>query len=406
MGVGAFFALLSISLTFFIGYVGATAYLAFRDDLVSSSIIRQARMKHEYEDRIAALRAKVDRITSRQLLDQQAVEAKVSQLMKQQEMLTGRSGMLDGLMERAKTLGIDHAVLDEADNHENAAEQHGALELDAIQTGSTGAREFNQASISINSVLRGSTMDAKPGAPIALLQDVASYTNPSASLFTDVLGQVETISRKQRDALLNLQLATAKKAETIASVAKEHGLPIETGSQGAAGGPFIPNEALPFDEMTDNLASAFEMLEAIRDDVRALPVGNPVPGAPLSSRFGSRKDPFHGRSAFHSGLDFRAVTGTPVMASGSGRIVHAGRKGGYGLLVEIDHGNGIRTRYAHLSRILVKLGQTVKSGNTIGRVGSTGRSTGPHLHYEVRHDKKPKNPARFLKAGEALKKHL
>ena len=115
-----------------------------------------------------------------------------------------------------------------------------------------------------------------------------------------------------------------------------------------------------------------------------------------------RINPFLGRPAFHTGIDFREQSGAPVFATAPGKVSAAGANGGYGLMVEIDHGNGLTTRYAHLSAILVAEDQTVSGRQLIGRVGSTGRSTGPHLHYEVRIDDDPVDPARFVRAGERL----
>ena len=106
--------------------------------------------------------------------------------------------------------------------------------------------------------------------------------------------------------------------------------------------------------------------------------------------------------AYHSGVDFREAHGAPVLATGAGRVTSAGSNGGYGLMVEIDHGGGMTTRYAHLSALLVAEGQFIPSGAIVGRLGSTGRSTGPHLHYEVRIDDEPVDPMRFLRAGARL----
>jgi murein DD-endopeptidase MepM/ murein hydrolase activator NlpD len=122
----------------------------------------------------------------------------------------------------------------------------------------------------------------------------------------------------------------------------------------------------------------------------------------LSSGFGVRTDPFLGRPAMHTGLDFRASTGEPARATANGKVVKAGWHGGYGRMVEIDHGNGLTTRYGHLSAIRVKIGESVRIGQTIGDVGSTGRSTGPHLHYETRIDGDAVDPQRFLRAGVKL----
>ncbi len=121
-----------------------------------------------------------------------------------------------------------------------------------------------------------------------------------------------------------------------------------------------------------------------------------------SNTFGVRSDPFLGRPAMHTGLDFRASTGDPVRATANGKVVNAGWSGGYRRMVEIDHGNGLSTRYGHLSEIGVKVGETVKIGQVIGAVGSTGRSTGPHLHYETRIDGDAVDPQKFLRAGVRL----
>ncbi len=118
--------------------------------------------------------------------------------------------------------------------------------------------------------------------------------------------------------------------------------------------------------------------------------------AQMTSGFGVRADPFHGRAKNHSGVDLAKPTGTPIYATANGKIGRAGRVGSYGNLVEINHGNGYQTRYAHMHRIFVKSGQFVRRGTQIGEVGSTGRSTGPHLHYEVRFNGKALDPTPFI----------
>ena len=116
----------------------------------------------------------------------------------------------------------------------------------------------------------------------------------------------------------------------------------------------------------------------------------------FSSRFGYRTSPFTGLKEFHKGLDLCASTGTPIMASANGTVSFAGKKGGFGKVVVIDHGHGIVTRYAHLNKIDIKKGQTIKRGEVLGQVGNTGRSTGPHLHYEVHLNGVPMNPQRYI----------
>jgi murein DD-endopeptidase MepM/ murein hydrolase activator NlpD len=124
----------------------------------------------------------------------------------------------------------------------------------------------------------------------------------------------------------------------------------------------------------------------------------------VTSPFGVRPDPFLGTPAMHTGIDLGGHVGEPVHATAAGTISIAGRDGGYGNLVEINHGNGLSTRYGHLSEIDVKVGQKVRTGQVIGKIGSTGRSTGPHLHYETRVNGQAVNPQKFLRAGLRLGK--
>jgi murein DD-endopeptidase MepM/ murein hydrolase activator NlpD len=135
----------------------------------------------------------------------------------------------------------------------------------------------------------------------------------------------------------------------------------------------------------------------------SVPVRKPVDGdVDPASAFGVRTDPFTGSPAMHTGLDLHGESGDPVRATADGTVTAAGWSGGYGKVVDVDHGNGISTRYGHLSAIDVHVGQTVRIGQILGRVGSTGRSTGPHLHYEVRVDGEPVDPERYLRAGADL----
>jgi murein DD-endopeptidase MepM/ murein hydrolase activator NlpD len=122
----------------------------------------------------------------------------------------------------------------------------------------------------------------------------------------------------------------------------------------------------------------------------------------ISSGFGVRMDPFLHLAAMHTGIDFRGNAGDPVHATAAGTVTTAGWSGGYGKMVEIDHGNGLSTRYGHLSQIEVDVGDKVRLGQIVGRLGSTGRSTGPHVHYETRIDGEAVDPQKFLNAGAKL----
>ncbi|MGH6932665.1 MAG: peptidoglycan DD-metalloendopeptidase family protein [Dongiaceae bacterium] len=173
-----------------------------------------------------------------------------------------------------------------------------------------------------------------------------------------------------------------------------------------SGGPFLESAHLRSSEERKLLAS----IERLDDEVdrwerlqvvlRTLPLTTPLDNYSIGSLFGGRKDPVNGRRSKHEGLDLKNDLGTPVMATAPGKVVYAGWMGDYGRLVEIDHGLGIRTRYGHLKSISVKVGETVDYRQEIGALGSSGRSTGPHVHYEVRVNGKPYDPMNFLEAGK------
>lgn len=181
---------------------------------------------------------------------------------------------------------------------------------------------------------------------------------------------------------------------------------------GGRGGPYLPvdspsveaiDQALAaLDRQADRQGDLWTLIESrlLESRLRALTVPSiaPVDG-PIGSGFGFRADPFTGHSALHTGLDFPADPGTPIMAAAGGVVVTAERHPAYGLMVELDHGNGLVTRYAHASKLAVKAGDLVRRGQPIAEVGNTGRSTGPHLHFEVLVEGVPQDPAKFLAQG-------
>lgn len=172
--------------------------------------------------------------------------------------------------------------------------------------------------------------------------------------------------------------------------------------RGAMGGPliaFLPPTEQAFDPRFRRLGASLARMDALQRGLQGVPQVIPAAGARISSGFGYRSDPFVGAPAFHAGLDFKGPTGAPIYAAARGRIAFVGRRPGYGNCVEIDHGNGLRTRYAHMSAFRARAGQPVNAGQMIGAVGSTGRSTGPHLHFEVRLHGRPVNPRPFLEVA-------
>ena len=172
--------------------------------------------------------------------------------------------------------------------------------------------------------------------------------------------------------------------------------------QGGVGGPFEAVQPLKSAPNFKQLFTSWKKLEEPIKPVVAIPSTQPVQGVALTSGYGVRSDPFRGRAAMHAGIDLAGPIGTPIYATADGYVGRSEWAGGYGNLIELNHGRGIQTRYGHLTRSTVQSGQAVKRGQLIGYMGSTGRSTGSHLHYEVRIDGKAVNPIPFMEANDLL----
>ncbi|MBB4007730.1 M23 family metallopeptidase [Allorhizobium taibaishanense] len=385
---GAALGLVAAAIT---GYLGATSYLVMRDNLIGASMARQAMLQHEYEDRISALRAQVDRVTSRQLLDQQVVEEKLQTLLEKQMALSARSGKLGTLLDRAEDSGLMP--------HEAASAPDKAAALEP--SGKTKGLPV------LSRMLDGATADSaeSEGSALGFAPVRESGADRADRVFRNVTLSLKTIEQQQKSNILNLTAEASDKASAIESVLTNNGIRVDTEAAGkdAMGGPLVEADPkLGLDTSLDALDGALNRLEAARETAKDMPFANPAASHEITSPFGNRPDPLLGRLAMHTGIDFRASNGSPVKSAGAGTVVTAGPTGGYGNMVEIDHGQGVTTRYGHMSKILVQAGEKVDPGQVVGLSGSTGRSTGPHLHYEIRKNGVPINPTGFLAAGLTL----
>ena len=249
------------------------------------------------------------------------------------------------------------------------------------------ARKIEQRQALIESALAGNRID-----PTAL-QAAAGGVGPAGAL-----ARVETAQLAQAALVAR---ALDGRYQVTTSELKRLGLtPARLGETGR-GGPF---ESAGADPTFKALFTSWKKLDTLQSGAIAIPSEKPIrSNASFTSGFGVRSDPFQGRAAMHPGIDLAGPVGTPIYATADGTVLRAGwNSGGYGNLVELDHGKGITTRFGHMSAILVSAGQHITRGQQIGRMGSTGRSTGSHLHYEVRIDGRPVNPIPFMKSTDYL----
>ena len=285
-------------------------YFAFQRDLVTRLMDEQTELQLTYEDRIAELRSRLDRVMSQKILDQQQVEQRVNALLQWQARIS-RS-------------------LDKAEQKQTAT-------------------------------------------------------------LSDLEERINLRTRRIQTILADLGVKGSR----------------STGPD-ATGGPFVPvkpgqTDTSAFETQLNRINASSAQIDRVEQTILTVPLGSPVIGeADITSPFGMRKHPIFRRMAIHTGIDLRGDTGDPVRATATGKVTIAGRERGYGNMVEISHGNGLATRFGHLSEIKVKVGQVVRIGEIIGSIGSTGLSTGPHLHYETRVNGQPVDPQKFLRAGLSL----
>jgi murein DD-endopeptidase MepM/ murein hydrolase activator NlpD len=364
--------------------VSAT-YFAFHDEVVTQLIVRQADLQVAYEDRLAEMRAQVDRVTTRQLRDHDQVEQTLSQVLRRQSVLEQRASILGSLGEPGVT----------------GSTKPGARQSPAAETATTTSkpaptREIAAPKLPGDRHMRRGRQAAAPAASPEVEGKLAR-----------LMRSLDQVEQRQAASLLQMEESYETKARRIRSLLAEVGFGPGKGAEAGTGGPYVPVKPPAstdtFERQVHRIQVARAQLDRLHKTLVAVPLRRPVSGEiDMSSGFGTRLDPFVGRPALHTGIDFRGDIGEAVRATGTGTVIGAGWSGGYGRMVEIDHGNGLTTRYGHLSEIVVQVGQTVKIGHVVGRMGSTGRSTGPHLHYETRVDGEAVDPQRFLRAGLRL----
>jgi murein DD-endopeptidase MepM/ murein hydrolase activator NlpD len=386
LGPLAFWLVLGTLAIMTVWTVTTATYFTFREDVLTRLIARQAEMQFGYDDRIAEWRAQVDRISSRQLLDQEQYEQKLDQILRRQRALESRASALSGLGDVTSSI--------------RQPARTGAA-------GSSGATQFKPSPINH----KGAFLAPREH---ELSVDARSNIVKSGGMsgaIAHLTASLDRVEQRQASALDSIEENYLSRARRIRGVLTELG--VDAGKTtsidhaGAMGGPFVapraPKDANGFERQLYRISVARIQVHRLRRALHSVPVRKPLEGEiDLASGFGVRPDPFTGAPAMHTGLDIHGETGDPVHASADGTVTAAGWSGGYGRVVDVDHGNGLSTRYAHLSAIDVRVGQSMKTGQIVGKVGATGRSTGPHLHYETRVRGEAVDPQKFLRAGARL----
>jgi murein DD-endopeptidase MepM/ murein hydrolase activator NlpD len=396
-------------------YFGATAYLVYRDDLLNAAAaqqqailatqnIREARELEAtaiYEGKIAALKdtignlnSEIDALNNTRTQEKTSTDQKVRALLDRQKELEARQKALNKLTEAARRAGID-VPAPGTTKARNAKNRSSKLDIDPEVTGSinpTVAKPVTRfADMGLRAGGKGQAAAPAPMPPDPRLapieKQIANMKADQDAVVMAMSGKISTRTRKLETVLKGLGQRVPK-----------------GGSNRDVGGPFVPATAedIDFKSEVASLTKEFDRFAKLRSIAQGLPLKRPIGNADISSRFGARKDPFLGRLAMHTGIDFRAPTGLPAKSVADGTVIAAGYNGGYGNMVDVDHGNGVVTRYGHLSKIAVKVGEKVVAGRRIGNVGSTGRSTGPHLHYEIRIRGKAIDPMSYLRAGQEI----
>ena len=273
-------------------------------------------------------------------------------------------------------------------------------DIDAVATDLVKRQEF------IEDMVSSLPDDVKSVAKVSNSAGEAAATVDKVSLSIPEATALARIEARQLAFVEGLTRYADWRAQRAAAALKSLGLNPDTmirnADRTAMGGPLeklVTNADGTVDPRFERLGLSIARMAALERGLAGVPQVTPAHKDMISSGFGYRRDPFTRRGAMHKGLDFKGAIGTPIRAASAGRVSFVGRKGGYGKTVEITHGNGLMTRYAHMSRFETKVGQRVDAGDTIGAIGNTGRSTGPHLHFEVRINNRAVNPRTFLETA-------
>ena len=422
----------------FLGWVAfSTVNVIFKDRIIAAKDHRYQQMQSAYENRVADLQLSYDEVNGALVSAEDKFKANADELEAKQNTIMhflDRKQQVDATLMNYGTT----APTNSAARPDNAAASDS---IGAVPPTSTGTDLDDSDGGS--SELTVSPQPAKPqprtgkptrasfldlggavgriaGALFGIHREPAEIPqatyarHPVLKLLAAQTNRVRKLGQVETALMARTQNQVVEGVKEIRSVLRHTGINPDQFAQRiqaaeGVGGPDIPLDAVHIEGISDTAfqqayLSAYAVLDQMNQlltGMRHVPLVTPVSGGSFerTSGFGARVDPFSGRLSFHPGVDFAGPWGATVYSTAPGTVVWSGPRGTYGKMIEIDHGFGIHTRYAHLSSILVQVGAKVSKGAPVGKLGSTGRSTGPHVHYEVWYDDVVRNPRNFFEAG-------
>ena len=429
----------------FLGWVAfATVNVIFKDRIIAAKDHRYQQMQAAYENRVADLQISYDELNGALVSAEDRFKATADSLQAKQNAI---AGFLNRANQVQAAVGVSGAMPAPAPSmpslaplvargevaHNGAPDVEAPAEINADDSGSSQLVVMPGPAAPQPRTARpvkSSMLDHAMQRFAALFQSVAARVHvkahpvrevpaayaqhPALRALTEQTARVSHIGDSETLLMAKTEGALDQGVGALRNVMRRTGINPDAFARKIArsegmGGPEISLDQVKIEGISDpNFTHAYLNASAVLNQLNGLsaamdhvPLAMPVSTASFdrSSSFGARVDPFTGRYAFHPGIDFAGPWGSVVHATAPGTVVFAGNKGGYGNMVEIDHGYGIHTRYGHLSAINVRVGTRIGKGSGLGRVGSTGRSTGPHVHYEVWYDDVVKNPNNFIEAG-------
>jgi murein DD-endopeptidase MepM/ murein hydrolase activator NlpD len=419
----------------FLGWVAfATVNVIFKDRIIASKDHRYQQMRWSDENRIADLQQSYDELNGALVSAEDRFKSKADELEAKQETvsrLLNRKQAVDSIVAGLRgsspeaapnALSADTAPIAHASGPGLPSDSVGSDTAPAIGGGGSQLAPMPQNSEPqprTSRPTKASFLDEAVSRFAATFfhaqQSSTAHKVPNLPALRVLAAETDRISRlsgAETALLVGVDKEVSTRIADLQTILHRVGVDsnsLEQQASDGVGGPFIPAQAMRLDGISDNAftaayvgASAHEKeLNALFAALNHVPLTTPVHGSQfeITSDFGARVDPFTRRLAFHPGLDFGGPWGATVGSTAPGVVVFAGPRGGYGNMVEIDHGYGFRTRYGHLSQVLVRVGMKVQKGSPVGKLGSTGRSTGPHVHYEVWLADVVRDPSRFIEAG-------